>query len=68
MVYELFMLSHYSIDTDVAEQLFTAIMTDTGRFRYNSTSPRTMAIAGELIAAGAEPQKICGKSFSFISL
>ncbi|MFQ6009385.1 MAG: bifunctional oligoribonuclease/PAP phosphatase NrnA, partial [Candidatus Zixiibacteriota bacterium] len=42
-----------------AEQLYTAILTDTGRFRYKSTSPRTMAIAGLLIKAGADPQKIC---------
>lgn len=49
----------YQIPPEVAEQLYTAIMTDTGRFRYRSTSPRTMEIAGKLIAAGADPQRIC---------
>ncbi|UCE23521.1 MAG: bifunctional oligoribonuclease/PAP phosphatase NrnA [Candidatus Zixiibacteriota bacterium] len=59
MTYELFQLAGYSIPPAVAEQLYTAIMTDTGRFRYRSTSPRAMEIAGELIEAGADPQKIC---------
>ena len=63
MIYEYFLTCRYPIDADVAEQLYTAIMTDTGRFRYNSTSPRTMTIAGELIAAGANPQKICDEVY-----
>ncbi|MEW6050991.1 MAG: bifunctional oligoribonuclease/PAP phosphatase NrnA [Candidatus Zixiibacteriota bacterium] len=59
MVYEYFRADGYRPTADVAEQLYTAILTDTGRFRYSSTSPRTMAVAGELIAAGADPHKIC---------
>ncbi len=59
MVYEYFLHVGYSINPAVAQQLYTAILTDTGRFRYSSTSPRTMSIAGELIRAGANPRKIC---------
>ena len=58
MVYEYFQEIGFSITSETAELLYTAIMTDTGRFRFKSTSPRTMQIAGELIAAGARPQEI----------
>jgi phosphoesterase RecJ-like protein len=59
MVFEYFSRVDHEISPQTAEQLYTAILTDTGRFRYLSTSPRTMAIAGLLIKAGADPQKIC---------
>ena len=59
MIFEFFMKVNYQISQQTAEQLFTAILTDTGRFRYSSTTPRTMQVAGFLIEAGANPQKIC---------
>ena len=59
MLYEYFERIDYDIDQHIAEQLYTAILTDTGRFRYKSTLPRTLEIAGELVAAGAQTQKIC---------
>jgi phosphoesterase RecJ-like protein len=39
----------------IATNLFTAIHTDTGSFRYSNVTPRTFAIAAELVDAGAEP-------------
>lgn len=59
MVYEYFEKIGYDVDKYSAEQLYVAILTDTGRFRYKSTLPRTLEIAGKLVAAGAETQKIC---------
>ncbi|MBU8933131.1 MAG: hypothetical protein KOO62_03905 [candidate division Zixibacteria bacterium] len=59
MVYEYLAAVGYEIDASVATQLYTAILTDTGRFRYKSTSPRTMQVAGELIRAGADSSAIC---------
>ncbi|MDH4157027.1 MAG: DHH family phosphoesterase, partial [candidate division Zixibacteria bacterium] len=49
MAFEYFAAAGYEIDAGVAEQLYTAIMTDTGRFRFASTSPRTMRIVADLI-------------------
>jgi phosphoesterase RecJ-like protein len=59
MAFEYFSRVGYRISTETAEQLYTAVLTDTGRFRYSSTSSRTMAVVGQLIEAGADPQKIC---------
>ena len=59
MAFEYFNWVGFEISPQTAELLYAAILTDTGRFRYTSTSPRTMAIAGHLIEAGANPKKIC---------
>lgn len=63
MVGEYFDAVGYEIDPQSAMQLYTAILTDTGRFRYNSTSARTMEIAGKLIASGADPRIICDQIY-----
>lgn len=63
MVWLYFKKVNYSITPAVAEQLYTAVLTDTGRFRYGSTTETTMCCAGDLIAAGAQPQKICDKVY-----
>jgi phosphoesterase RecJ-like protein len=59
MLYEYFTTVGAVITADMATALYAAILTDTGRFRYPSTSARTMTIAGALIDAGADPQAIC---------
>jgi phosphoesterase RecJ-like protein len=59
MAYEYFVTVGYEISPVVAEYLYTAILTDTGRFRYANTTARTMEIAGRLIEAGADTQRIC---------
>jgi phosphoesterase RecJ-like protein len=43
------------IDATTATALFTGILTDTGQFRFNSTSQRSFVLAGELVARGASP-------------
>jgi len=63
MAFEYFEKVGFSLSPQIAEQLYTAILTDTGRFRYTSTTPRTMAVTGELIAAGANPRKICDEVY-----
>ena len=43
------------LDARTAQALFTGILTDTGQFRFNSTSRRCFVLAGELVARGAVP-------------
>lgn len=58
LVYELLGVLGWEITADVAQCLLTALVTDTGRFQYSSTSPRTHTIAAELLEAGANPDEI----------
>lgn len=46
------------IDADIAQCLYAAIMTDTGRFMYENTSSRTLKRAAALAALGASPHEI----------
>jgi len=55
MVFDLIQALHWPITAAIATNLFTAIHTDTGSFRYSNTTARTFRIAGELTALGAEP-------------
>jgi phosphoesterase RecJ-like protein len=48
----------WEIDERVATCLLTAIVTDTGRFQYSSTSPETLRVAARLVEAGARPEEI----------
>ncbi len=48
---------------EIAEPLYAAILTDTGSFRYPSTTPKTHALAAELLAAGVQPQRIYSEIF-----
>ncbi len=45
-------------DRDIARSLYTAIMTDTGSFRYPRTDPETHRITSHLIECGADPTEI----------
>jgi bifunctional oligoribonuclease and PAP phosphatase NrnA len=47
-----------AIDTDTATCLLTAILTDTGSFRYVNVTPNTFALTAELVAAGASPADV----------
>ena len=46
------------VDKEIAECLYTGIMTDTGGFRFRSTSATTHRIVADLIEKGAEPSMI----------
>ena len=45
------------VDAQCAQALFTGILTDTGQFRFLSTSRRCFLLAGELVARGANPSE-----------
>jgi phosphoesterase RecJ-like protein len=47
-----------TLDARIARGVFTAIVTDTGWFKYSNTDAETFAIAGELTASGVEPAPI----------
>lgn len=58
MVYELALALKASVSYESAYNLYVAICTDTGSFRYESTRPRTMHIAGELLEKGVRPAEV----------
>jgi phosphoesterase RecJ-like protein len=43
---------------DIAEALYIALVTDTGRFQYTNTSPKALRLAAELVEAGADVHRV----------
>ena len=43
---------------DMAEALYIALVTDTGRFPYTNTTPKALRLGAELVEAGADVHKI----------
>jgi bifunctional oligoribonuclease and PAP phosphatase NrnA len=42
------------ITPEIAEPLYIAIVTDTGRFQYSNTTPKSLRLAADLVEAGAD--------------
>jgi len=42
------------ITPEIAEPLYIALVTDTGRFMYTNTTPKTLRLAAELVERGAD--------------
>jgi phosphoesterase RecJ-like protein len=43
---------------EIAEALYTALVTDTGRFQYTNTSPKALRLAADLVEAGADVHRV----------
>lgn len=63
MVFDLAAAMGAVISFDAAFCLYTAIVSDTGSFKYSSTTAKTMRIASELIGMGVEPAKVAGRLY-----
>ncbi|HUF01160.1 MAG TPA: bifunctional oligoribonuclease/PAP phosphatase NrnA [Gaiellaceae bacterium] len=46
------------LTSEIAEGLYVALVTDTGRFQYANTSPKTLRLAAELVEAGADVNRV----------
>jgi len=55
------------IDTPIAVNLFTGIMTDTGCFSYNASRPRTFEITAKLLQFPFEKDEVYRKVYDFYS-
>jgi bifunctional oligoribonuclease and PAP phosphatase NrnA len=58
ILFELMTNQKLPIDPAIAENLYVAISTDTGSFRYPNTTARTLEIAAELVQAGVDVGRV----------
>jgi phosphoesterase RecJ-like protein len=63
MIFDLLTALGLPLTPAIALNLFTAVHTDTGSFRYSNTTPRTFRIAAELAAAGADPALVSDRLY-----
>jgi phosphoesterase RecJ-like protein len=58
LVYQVHRVLGVPLTEKAATGLFVALAMDTGWFRHSNTTPATFALAGELTAAGARPERL----------
>ncbi|HPH54508.1 MAG TPA: bifunctional oligoribonuclease/PAP phosphatase NrnA [Smithella sp.] len=58
LVFRLMQDMRFKMSRDICTNLYAAIITDTGSFRYSSTTKETFMAAGVLVGEGASPQRI----------
>lgn len=58
LLYRLMRKMHVKMTKDICTNLYAAILTDTGGFRYSNTRHETLRAAGDLLEGGADPQWI----------
>lgn len=63
MVYELAKVLGAEVSAKAAFDLYVAIVTDTGSFRYEATTARTLAIASDLVGLGVRPEEVASKIY-----
>jgi bifunctional oligoribonuclease and PAP phosphatase NrnA len=55
---DLLRLIQVELSPEIAEALYIALVTDTGRFQYTNTTPRALRLAAELVEAGANLHRV----------
>jgi phosphoesterase RecJ-like protein len=58
MVWSMFAAAAVTPSADAATNMYVALVTDTGDFRYSNARPRAFRAAAEMVEAGAEPPVI----------
>jgi bifunctional oligoribonuclease and PAP phosphatase NrnA len=58
MIYNLCKALGVEVTREIAECIYTALLTDTGSFHFSNTTERTLKIASELVRRGVEPARI----------
>lgn len=68
IVFDLACVMGLEVTPAIATALYTALLTDTGGFRFSNTSPRCHTIAGQLLAAGVDPEEMYRRIYASVSV
>ncbi|MGH7690264.1 MAG: DHH family phosphoesterase, partial [Gemmatimonadaceae bacterium] len=68
LIYDVAVVLGLDITPAIAEALYTAILTDTGGFRFSNTSSRAHAVAADLIARGVDPEVMYRRVYASASV
>ena len=63
IIYDLIKAMEWEMDADMAEALYTGLVTDTGSFQHSNTTPKSHRMAAELIEAGVDVNKVSTQLF-----
>ena len=63
VIYEVAKELNWKISEEVALSLYTSILTDTGAFRFDNTSAKSLRVAADLIERGVKPVEVYKKCY-----
>lgn len=63
LIYRIIREAGHEIDYAIALCIYTAVITDTGSFRYSNANPEAFTIAGEMVAAGVNAWHVAEKLY-----
>ncbi len=63
ILYEIFQAIPVVLNSAAAENIYTAIFTDTGSFRFANTTAKALAIAAEMVSLGVVPDKVASEVY-----
>ena len=63
LIYRVIKAAGHDLDYDTALCIYTAVITDTGSFRYSNANPEAFAIAGETVACGVNSWFVAEKLY-----
>lgn len=63
MVYDLLRVLGIELSREAAYNLYAAIVSDTGSFKYSSTTAGTFRVARDLVERGVKPAEVAGRLF-----
>ncbi len=63
LVYRILKAAGHVLDRETALCIYTAIVTDTGSFRYSNADPEAFRVTGELVALGINPWSVAEKLY-----
>ncbi|NQT28961.1 MAG: bifunctional oligoribonuclease/PAP phosphatase NrnA [Candidatus Saganbacteria bacterium] len=68
IIYKLAKFLKVPIDRSIAQNLYVALITDTGNYRYENTSAETFSMAAELLRAGVDTHDITTRIYDTKSI
>jgi phosphoesterase RecJ-like protein len=63
LIYRIIKAAGHEVDYDTSLCIYTAVITDTGSFRYSNANPEAFIVAGEMVAIGVNPWFIAEKLY-----
>lgn len=63
LIYRIIRAAGHEIDYAIALCIYTAVISDTGSFRYSNANPEAFAIAGEMVATGVNAWHVAEKLY-----
>jgi len=58
LIYRVLSAMEIPVDPSIAVNLYVAVLTDTGSFRYSNANPEAFEIAGEMVRRGVDPWSV----------